>query len=344
MLKMASLSAMILATTSIVSTQQKGPDTAANVGRWVNISAPVTNQLNAAGIKIPWPGGSSGVRVDPRSGQVYMEISGVGLWRSDDHGNNFKRVAKDSVGGRCEFGYAMNVDPAGSRLAFFMLDGNGAMTLDGGRTWHGFANVGRNWDYGAVDWSDPQARHIFAHRHESGGEVYSSNDAGKTWNLLGKRPDITSVGVIGKQILLAGTAQGIIRSTDDGHTWTTVSNLHPIGRTTVLFRGTTYWLAQEGLIATHDGGTTWTTICPTNGAGWGPFFGANAKHFVVADTKEIRGTSDGGKTWKRLATLPPFKSFLPTMPGEFMAVGWDAKAKILYASCMSNPTYRMRLK
>ena len=43
-------------------------------------------------------------------------------------------------------------------MACFMLDGKCGMSLDAGRTWQPFKDVGRNWDYAAVDWTaeEPQ--------------------------------------------------------------------------------------------------------------------------------------------------------------------------------------------
>ena len=141
---------------------------------WVNISDSVIAAVTNSGTKIKWPGNTGGIAVDRTTGKVFLEVCNVGLWKSTDHGQTFTRVAEGKIGGRCEFGYAINCDPAGSRIACFMLDGNCGVTLDGGRTWRPFAPMGRNWDYGAVDWHDPQARAIFAARHESGGEMYFS--------------------------------------------------------------------------------------------------------------------------------------------------------------------------
>lgn len=341
-----------LAAAVVVALGVAGPaaaqqDTAAGgvgAGAWVNISDPVVNALTAAGTKIPWPGQTSGVTCDRVSGQVYMEVSGMGLWKSADHGATFTHIADGQIGGRCEFGYAMNFDPAGARLACFMLDGKGGMTLDGGTTWHSFADVGRNWDYAAVDWSDPQAQAIFALRHESGGEIYLSTDAGRSWKLLGKRPKLSGVGLFDEHTLVCTEGEGILRSTDAGQTWTKVSDLQPTGRVAVPFKGLTYWLGKDGLLTTRDKGATWQQTGTPSGAGWGPLFGQDEQHQVVADTKGFLRTSDGGATWQRIAPLPPIKDFRPGQPGQFLSIAWDPNANILYASCMANPTYKLQLK
>lgn len=333
------MAAMFLTTilSHTVTAQQPATD-------WVNISDPVIQQLDAAGTKIPWPGQTSGVTCDRVTGQVYIEVAGVGLWTSTDHGATFTRLAGSPVGGRCEYGYALNFDPAGHRLACFMLDGKGGLTLDGGKTWSTFADVGRNWDYGAVDWSDPAARTMFLVRHESGGELYLTTDAGASWKKIGTRPQVLAVAIFDDHTLALSEGDGILRSTDAGQTWTRVADQHPVGRVAVPFQGATYWLAKEGLLVTRDKGATWQTIGTPSGAGWGPLFGADAQHLIVADPKGFLRTADGGATWQRVADLPPNKEFASADPGHFLCIAWDPQANILYASRMANPTYKLQLK
>ncbi|HTV61683.1 MAG TPA: hypothetical protein VMH30_03850 [Verrucomicrobiae bacterium] len=317
-----------------------------NIGTagWVNISDALVAAVTNAGTVIPWPGNTAGVAVDRTSGILYVDVCNVGLWQSTDHGQSYRRVAEGQISGRCEFGYALNCDPAGGRMACLMLDGKCGMTLDGGRTWQPFAPMGRNWDYGAVDWSDPGARAIFAARHESGGEIYASDDAGASWRFLGKHPEFTSSGIFDARTLVAGTEDGIMRSTDGGETWTNISPLHPVGRVAVYFDGKTYWLAREGLITSQDRGATWQTIGAPLAAGWGPLFGKDTQHIMVADFRGFLETSDGGKTWRRIAPLPPFQGGLaPKLPGEFLSIAWDPKANLLYASRMGSGTWRLQL-
>ena len=109
-----------------------------------------------------------------------MVVPGQGLWRSTDQGSTFERVDRGTISGRCETAFSLQVDPAGGRLACFMLDGTCGMTSDGGKTWTPFTGLGRNWDYAAVDWTGERVRHIFGARHETGGEVFLSHDAGKS--------------------------------------------------------------------------------------------------------------------------------------------------------------------
>ena len=311
---------------------------------WVNISDALVAAVTNSGTRIPWPGNTGGIAVDRATGDVFLEICNVGLWRSVDHGRNFTRVAGGTISGRCEFGYAFNCDPAGRRMACFFLDGKCGMSLNGGRSWQAFAPMGRNWDYGAVDWADPQAKAIFAARHESGGEMYRSSDAGASWNFLGKHPEFTSVGVFDAATLVAGREDGIARSADAGQSWTKVSEFHPVGRVAVFFEGLTYWLAREGLITSADKGATWQRLGTAVDAGWGPFFGKSARQIMVANTQGFWRTLDGGATWEKIAPMAPFHGGLtPKLPGQFIGVAWDAWANILYASRMGSAAYKLQL-
>ena len=58
--------------------------------------------------------------------------------------------------------------------------GPSGYSLDGGKTWESFTSVGRNWDYGTIDW---QSKAVLAARYEDHG-VHFSPDLGKTWTQL----------------------------------------------------------------------------------------------------------------------------------------------------------------
>ena len=77
---------------------------------WVDISSPIVQKLTDAGQKTAWPGQTAGVAVDPASGDVYMIVTGQGVWKSTDTGKSFARVDGGKVGGRCETSFALNVD------------------------------------------------------------------------------------------------------------------------------------------------------------------------------------------------------------------------------------------
>jgi photosystem II stability/assembly factor-like uncharacterized protein len=315
--------------------------------RWVNVSDATLRQLERDGKKTDWPGDTAGVVVDPSTGDVYMIVAGQGVWKSVDRAKTFERCDGGNVGGRCETAFSLNADPAGRRLACFMLDGKGAWTGDGGRTWRSFTDVGRNWDFAAVDWSTTEVKNIFAGLHESGGQVMFSNDGGKTWTKLLEDPEFDKSGGLGifdeTTLVYTQKGKGIQRSTNAGRTWTKVSNLVPIGRVVRILKGKAYWLGKDGLLVSNDDGASWKVQGRPVEASIGPLFDPkNENHIVVAGVKGIFRTTDGGESWDKVATLPAGAD-LPN-PGWYSNVAWDPVGDIFYVSKMGKPTYRLESK
>src|SRR5262249_2135556 len=141
---------------------------------WTDISSALLERLTNNGAKPAWPGGCSGVVVNRTNGDVTIKIVGLGLWRSSDQGKNWQRIDGDVISGRDETGWATSVDQnAPMRMASFSLDGTAGWTTDG-REWKRFKSLGRNWDFGSVDWSAAVPKTILAAKHETSppGEVY----------------------------------------------------------------------------------------------------------------------------------------------------------------------------
>jgi photosystem II stability/assembly factor-like uncharacterized protein len=319
-------------------------------GGWVAISEGVLGKLAEEGKKPGWPGQTAGVSVDRTTGAVRMIVPDQGLWKSSDRGATFTRVDGGSLGGRCETGFALNADPAGRRLACFMLDGPSAITLNGGKTWNALQQMGRGWDFGAVDWSRPSPQDILAVHHESGGELHLSTDGGKSWKLLGK--DFTAVGIFDAGAFVASKGEGILRSVDGGSTWTKVCDRTPTGRVLCVFKGVGYWVTREGLLVSKDRGATWQAQGSAIEAAWGPFFGKNAKQMVVVGKMGrdmgFWQTEDAGQSWRLAAPFPDFAHESPPDwtpskqwgAGWFITFGWDPIGQIFYASRMGHPTFQ----
>ncbi len=340
---------------------------------------PVTNPVPASPVPdtknawVPVLEGTGGVVADRAGGEVFAVVTGKeifkekgqGLWKSTDGGATFARVDGGVISGRCETGYGLYMDPNGRRLYCFMLDGASGFTLDGGQTWEKLAQMHRGWDCAAVDWSADRPQTLFAVEHESGGKQFVSTDGGKSWKQVGDSPKdqpkfTFGVGVVDAKTLVRwnATAGGIERSTDTGATWTKVSDELPTGHVMVVFKGACYWVGTKGLLVSHDQGATWSWQgqSPTDGipvvnpktatpdslhapAAWGPYFGKDEKHIVVASKDSIVETTDAGAHWTLVAPLPdPFKR--PPGPGWYLNVAFDPVHNTLYTSWMGKPTYR----
>ncbi len=296
-------------------------------GEWVNISDAVTS-----GLKPGYAGPTAGVAVDRKDGGVYMVVNDLGLWRSADHGAAFAQCSGKDVGGRGETGWALQADPAGKRLACFMVYGNCAMTVDGGVTWSKWTTS--HFDFGSVDWTDT-GRRLLALRHESGGVLTTSGDAGATWTDLQK--GFSGCGVIDKSTFLATKEKeaGIFRSTDAGATWTQVHAEAPWAAVPVVYGGAVWWATGHGILVSRDKGATWQLAGMPVEASYGPLFDTT-EHFTVAGKGGFFETRDGGRTWEKAAPLPD--GFVVHRTGPFYT--WDPAADIFYASAMTKPAMR----
>ncbi len=146
--------------------------------QWTDISSSLLERLTNNGAKAGWPGGCSGVVVNRTNGDVTIKVVGLGLWRSSDRGGNRQRIDGDTISGRDETGWATSADQnAPGRIASFSLDGTAGWTTDGTQ-WNRFKSLGRNWDFGSVDWAAPVPKTIIAAKHETSppGEVYLTQE------------------------------------------------------------------------------------------------------------------------------------------------------------------------
>src|SRR5262249_41897366 len=152
-----------------------------------DISTPQITMLGGPAAQ-SYPTGVSGVVTNRLTGDVMINIVGFGIWRSGDHGQTWTRIDQNTIdasGGRSETGWTIQVDQDNpARVAVFTLDGTAGYTNDG-VTWHRWADSGwgRNWDFGAVDWSSEGALTIFGVLHETDprNRFVISTDGGGSW-------------------------------------------------------------------------------------------------------------------------------------------------------------------
>ena len=317
--------------------------------RWTDISSPLLERLTNSGAKPPWPGGCSGVVVNRTNGDVTIKVVGLGLWRSSDKGNNWQRVDDNSISGRDETGWATSMDPdAPGRIASFSLDGSAGWTTDGIH-WKRFTDLGRNWDFGSVDWAAPVPKTIIAAKHETTppGEVYLTQDGGATWkqlsiHLAGKPDRLSMAGALDATTFIYSNGDGIHRNKDAG-TWMKVSAVNPQTRIPVFFRGAHYLGSTNGLIVSKDLGASWQAQGATVNIWQGPFFGRDEKEMVVIGKDGAFVTKNAGEAWRPVASLKPKERGFDFTPNWFGCYAWDPVNNILYASAMGNPVYRMEL-
>jgi hypothetical protein len=318
---------------------------------WVDVSSALTTRLTNDGVKLDWPGGCSGVVANRTNGEVTIKVVGQGLWRSVDQGQNWRRIDDKTISGRDETGWATCADMASpGRMASFSLDGSAGWTVDGAH-WRKFASLGRNWDFGSVDWSVASPKTIIAAKHETSpaGEVYVSQDGGVSWRkldiLLGEaRGKSFMVGALGGDTVIYSKGEGIHRSTDAGRTWAKVSDLYPQTRISTAFGGAFYLGGTNGLFVSRDQGATWQVQGAPVNIWLGPFFGRNEKEMLVVGKDGAFLSRDAGATWKLAAALKSKGPGFLFTPNWFGCYAWDPVNNLLYASSMANPVYKLALE
>ena len=320
-------------------------------GTWTDISSPLVEGLTNNGSKLAWPGGCSGVAVNRLNGEVTIKVVGSGLWRSPDQGKTWRRIDQETVSGRDETGWATSVDQnTPSRMASFSLDGSAGWTADG-REWKRFTSLGRNWDFGSVDWGASIPQTIIAAKHETSpaGEVYTTADGGMTWKKLGiylgdNRDRLSSmVGAISATTFIYSKGEGIQRSTDGGDSWAKVSDINPQTRIPVLFQSAHYLGTATGLLLSKDQGASWQSQGTSVNIWLGPFFGRDEKEMVVVGKDGVFITKNAGETWAQTAGLKPKEGNNTFNVNWFGCYAWDPVNRMLYASRMGVPVYRLDL-
>ena len=316
---------------------------------WQDITSPLLTRLTNS-VKAEWPGGCSGVVVNRTNGAVTIKVVGFGLWRSSDLGKNWERIDDKTISGRDETGWATSVDQQEpGRIASFSLDGTAGWTTDGTH-WKKFKSLGRNWDFGSIDWTAPEPKTIIAAKHETtpAGEVYVTQDGGSNWKQLSiyvgsNRDRIAMVGAINATTFIYSKGEGIHRSQDGGSTWTKVSDINPQTRIPVYFHGAYYLGSSNSLVVSKDLGVTWQTQGAPVNVWQGPFFGRNEKEMVVVGKTGIFKTGDAGTTWKQVANVKPKANGFLFTPNWFGCYAWDPVHNLIYVSSMANPVYQLQL-
>jgi hypothetical protein len=291
----------------------------------------------------PGYGGLCGIVVDHSTGEVIVDLSDKGLYRSADQGKTWKKHGPVTKG-RTEWPGCLIFDPTGKSRRLLMALVYGApvgVSPDGGESWSQMDAKSSHVDWAVADWTDPALKFVLALKHESGGQLLGSHDGGKTFVEVGKGygpawifDDKTAV--VGETRSKDRPHPRLMRTTDGAKTF------EPVGDYTATalpkWRDETlYWLVDGSLITTTDQGKTWSKVSDVKDGAYGPVFGKDAKQMFVLTKTGIVESTDGGSTWSKPIALP--KELKGTSPLTW--IDYDPKNDVLYVMRMGSDLYRL---
>ena len=215
------------------------------------------------------------------------------------------------------------VDPANpDRFYLGTLDGQIYSSSDGGKTWELLYNFNKPKlfvDSIIVDPRDSRTMYVAAHRHKEPGGFFKSTDGGRKWRESSelKNEALHSLTQSGsnKDVLIAGTFNGIFRSDNSGDSWTQLPTqktpgLFHVGslaidpRTTNTIYAGTWYLPYKST----DGGQTWRSI--KNGIiDDSDIFAIDIdprdpNHVIASACSGIYETRNGGDSWTKVQGIP----------------------------------------
>src|SRR5262249_15597790 len=158
------------------------------------LPAPVGAQWKATTTELveaekPGFGKLCGVVVDHASGDVFIDLSDRGFYKSADGAKTWKRTSAKEVKGRTEWPGWLMLDPTGKskKLVTALVYGAPiAVSTDGGAEWNFMDKKSSHIDWCAVDWTDPDMKFVLALKHESGDLLIVSRNGGKSFEDVGK--------------------------------------------------------------------------------------------------------------------------------------------------------------
>ena len=307
-------------------------------GQWQPVTAELVKEHK------PGFGGVCGVAVDHQNGDVYIDLSDRGIFRSTDQGKRWQRVGAE-IKGRTEWPGCLMLDPVGGTKKMVVAFVYGApigVYAGADRGWRFLDKKSHHIDWCAVDWTDPAMSLIFALKHESGDLLIVSRDGGKTFTEVGKGYGPAWVfdkntAVVAETRTKERANPRLLRTTDAGKTFTPGPEY--TARALPRWHGDTlYWVVQGALIATTDRGQSWKKLSDLKDGRFGPIFGKDGKHLFVLTGSGIVESTDGGASWGKPLSLPK-------MMGGISTLSWmefDAVHDVLYVMRMGADLYRLR--
>lgn len=270
----------------------------------------------------------------PNSPAVLAGVSEAGLWRTDDKGQSWRKLAPNDREQIRHRPHQIVFDPKNPER-FWVSGCYGASpfaTTDGGQAFRRLGNL-THMDGIGIDFTDPDRKTLVVGLHEQARSVHKSTDGGQTWQKIGDTlPEDSNhstdpIVMDAKTFIIntAGWAQkktwGIYRTEDGGATWSKVSDQGCAGRALVASDGAIYWAIcyGNGIMKSADQGRSWQKLAGP--ARFSPIEMEPGK-IAALGGQQVHVTTDGGRNWTPFADPVPFKP---------SGIIYNAKTKSLYA-------------
>ncbi len=314
-------------------------------GEWVDIGTEIVDKLNKAGADpiVKWKGHYTrhvnNVIVD-RSGNTYIGLSGIGLWKYEGPGGKLYR-ADGCTYTSVNKGESLN--PYGPGFVLFCSHGFNDKSSYQALSWDG--KTIETWpsdaDFGTVDWTAKPMPLIFSNpRHNT--NLIISEDGGKTQVEVAKEKDIVNIGALGNNVLVycvwdrkgKNPRRGMYRSEDKGKTWTKIADdINARGNNCsaiFAYKNRAYLHTVKGLYKSTDYGKTWRLVPDSPPMSYGVQPAEDDTHLLGFNTEGVYESTDQGETWKKIMPPPPKgKKWLQSH--SYYGFAWDHKKNVVYA-------------
>ena len=249
---------------------------------------------------------------DPEIAYLAVNVNAMGVWRSDDGGESWRRVFYDDNFGATHSN-AVAVHPADAQLVL-VSDIHGQITRsgDGGETWR------RVYEGPAPVWAlaFSVSRPAVVYAGTGDGALVRSEDSGRSWSTVSRVPaaELASLAVdpAEARTVYAGTRAGVYRSTDAGSTWERLIGGGEALRvaTTEARPGVILAATPGGVLRSVDGGGSWERALEQH-AHSVQIAPANASVVYAGAAGGVYRSDDGGVTWKPRSEGIPFREVGP---------------------------------
>jgi hypothetical protein len=288
----------------------------------------------------PGYGGLCGVVVDRATGEVIVNVSDRGLYRSTDQGKTWAPLGKPFKG-RTEWPGCLMLDPTGGKklISALVYGAPILVSTDRGETATFLDKKSAHVDWFAADWAGGQF--YLTLKHESGDLLLVSRDGGKSFDEVGKGygpawifDDKTAVVAQAKS--KTNPAPKLLRTTDAAKTFEPVGDYHAKALPQ-WYDGALYWLVDGALLRTKDQGKTWEKRGAIKDGRMGPIFGKSADHVLVLTGAGVVESRDGGATWGKAIAPPREMKGVSTLSW----LAYDASHDTIYVMKMTSELYRL---